>query len=230
MKAFFYRDEEYRDDRLFVINLTYGKENNEPKWILRTYRNTINLRPYKDNCFDKKEEAIKYLKSIEHLTPLISNNAKPLQIPEEIENKWDFFNQWLEKNGLFSAILERQHCNYNRDKRGYDFLKNYAYVEVLKHGFDQKFFPSGKLMMEGNYNQGAKEGEWKQYFESGNLHIHCFYKNDWMDGPYKRFHENGTLASKGNLVEEEQHGEWNYFDEDGNHTEVKFYKNGELID
>lgn len=229
MKTLIYKDEEYRDDRLFVINLTYGKKNNEPMWILRTYRNTIRLRPYKDNCFDKKDDAIEYLKSIEHNTPLISNNARPLEIPNDVIDKWSYFNDWLEQRGLFSAILERQHCNYDRDSRGYDFLENYASVREVEHGFVQKFFPNGKVMMEGNYNRGMKEGEWKSYHESGNLNIHCFYKNDWIDGLYKRFHENGVLASKGILIENDQEGEWQYFDENGNQTDTKLFKNGELI-
>ena len=75
--------------------------------------------------------------------------------------------------------------------------------------------------MEGNYDRGDKEGEWKSYHESEELHIHCFYKNGWFDGLYQRFHENGAPASIGNLIENDQEGEWQYFDEDGNLTEKK---------
>mgnify|MGYP006096938573 FL=1 len=84
-------------------------------------------------------------------------------------------------------------------------------------------------MMEGNYDRGDKEGEWKSYHESGELHIHCFYKNDWIDGLYQRFHENGALASKGNLIENDQEGEWQYFDEAGNLTEKKVFSGGEEV-
>ena len=73
-----YKEETYRDERLFVFNLTHGKEDDKPKWILVTYRNTIELPVYKTNCFDSKEDAIEYLKSVEQFTPLISNNEQPL--------------------------------------------------------------------------------------------------------------------------------------------------------
>jgi hypothetical protein len=224
-----YEGEDYRDDRIFVINLSYGKEGDVPKWILSTYRNTVHIRSYKTNCFDSKEEAIDYLKSIEQEVPLISNHGNPLEIPEDIENKWEYFNEWLKKRNLFSAISGKQHCNFNRDKRGYDYLEDYVRVQYIKHGFDQKFFPNGKVMMEGNYDRGDKEGEWKSYHESGELHIHCFYKNDWIDGLYQRFHENGALASKGNLIENDQEGEWQYFDEAGNLTEKKVFSGGEEV-
>ena len=60
-----YKGEDYRDDRMFVINLSHGKEGDVPKWILTTYRNTVRLITSKTNCFDTKEEAIDYLKSVE---------------------------------------------------------------------------------------------------------------------------------------------------------------------
>ena len=229
MRVIEYKGEDYRDDRIFVINLSYGKEGETPKWILSTYRNTVHLRVYKTNCFDSKEEAIDYLKSIEQEVPLISNHGNPLEIPEDIENKWVYFNEWLKKRNLFSAISGKQHCNFDRDKRGYDYLEDYVHVQYIKNGFDQKFFSNGKVMMEGNYDRGRKEGEWKSYHESGGIHIHCFYKNDWIDGLYQRFYENGSLASKGNLIENDQEGEWQYFDEDGNITEKKVFSGGEEV-
>lgn len=224
-----YKGEDYRDDRMFVINLSHGKEGDVPKWILSTYRNTVRLITSKTNCFDTKEEAIDYLKSVEHQVPLISNDGDPLEIPDDIENKWEYFNKWLQQRGLFSAISGKQHCNFDRDKRGYDYLEDYVRVQYIKHGFDQKFFPNGKVMMEGNYDRGEKEGEWKSYHESGELHIHCFYKNDLIDGLYQRFHENGAPASIGNLIENDQEGEWQYFDEEGILTETKMFSGGEEI-
>ena len=137
-----YEGEDYRDDRIFVINLSYGKEGDVPKWILSTYRNTVHLIGRSTKCFDSKEEAIDYLKSIEQEVPLISNHGNPLEIPEGIENKWEYFNEWLKKRNLFSAISGKQHCNFNRDKRGYDYLEDYVRVQYIKHGFDQKFFPN----------------------------------------------------------------------------------------
>ena len=224
-----YEGEDYRDDRIFVINLSYGKEGDVPKWILSTYRNTVHLIGRSTKCFDSKEEAIDYLKSIEQEVPLISNHGNPLEIPEGIENKREYFNEWLKKRNLFSAISGKQHCNFNRDKRGYDYLEDYVRVQYIKHGFDQKFFPNGKVMMEGNYDRGNKEGEWKSYHESGELHIRGFYKNDWFDGLYQRFHENGAPASIGNLIENDQEGEWQYFDEEGKLTETKMFSGGEEV-
>lgn len=226
IKVINYRGEDYRDDRMFVINLTFGKQGDTPKWILRTYKNTVSLSPISDHCFDSKEEAVSYLKSVEYQVPLISNNGNPLDIPVEVENKWEYFNEWLKYKNLFSALSEKQHCPFHLDKRGYNHMKDYAYSEIIKDGFEQEFFSNGKVKMEGTYKKGLRDGEWKSYYESGELHVHCFYTNDCNNGPYKRFHENGLVASRGNLIEDAQEGEWQYFDEDGVLIETKFFSNG----
>lgn len=40
------------------------------------------------------------------------------------------------KKNLFSAISEMQHCSYHIDKRGYNFMKNYAHSEIVTDGFE----------------------------------------------------------------------------------------------
>ena len=223
-----YKEETYRDERLFVFNLTHGKEEEKSKWILVTYRNTIELPVYKTNCFDTKEDAIQYLKKVEQFTPLISNNEQPLEIAESAISDWDYYNNWLKENNLFSAISEKQHCPFWRNNKGWDYTKNYMNISHVKNGFHEEYIHNGKIKLEGTYNMGAKDGIFKQYHASGELHIKCTYKDDVLDGPYKRFHENGALASKGQVKENEQDGEWQYFDELGNLIETKTYSNGVL--
>ena len=74
----------------------------------------------------------------------------------------------------------------------------------------------------------AKDGEFKQYHASGELHVKCIFKDDVMEGSYERFHENGVLASKGQVKDDDQDGEWQYFDEFGNLTETRIYSNGAI--
>ena len=115
-----YNGELYRDDRLFVINLTYGKLKNDltrktvSKWTLITYRNTKQLTYTRSDFFENKGAAIKYLKDVEPKCPLISNDEKPLVIPNG-QNAWLYWNRWLKENNLFSAISEKQNV-HNKQK------------------------------------------------------------------------------------------------------------------
>ena len=113
-----YKGDEYRDDRMYVINLTYAKitiRDNSPtksstvkyKWVLATYRNNLALPSFRSDQFESKEKAIKYLKDVETQVPLISNNEQPLLIPDNID-KWTYWLEWLKKHQLFTHLISFQ--------------------------------------------------------------------------------------------------------------------------
>ncbi len=79
----------YRDDRMYVINLTRGSVSKagktETQYLLITYRNTLSLPAVRTDPFETEEEAINYLKEVEFTVPLVSNNGEPLEIPEDVD-------------------------------------------------------------------------------------------------------------------------------------------------
>lgn len=120
-----WKDEDYRDDRMFVMNISSANDyNGKNCWHLTTYRNTIQLACYRNNFFSTEFSLMKYIQNIEPLTPLISRNEQPLEIPSYINKDddiriWKFYNEWLTKNGLFSAVNEISHVPFYIDQRGY---------------------------------------------------------------------------------------------------------------
>jgi len=126
-----YKGDTYRDDRMYVMNLSQGssEKNNEKvsMWILVTYRNTIQLPSTRVNNFESYEESINYIKEVESSVPLISNLEKPLQIPNDVD-PWEYWCNWLKEKGLFSTITGFQHVPYWVDKRGYRVMNNYQNV------------------------------------------------------------------------------------------------------
>ena len=130
-----FNEEIYRDDRLYVMNLSKGilERNNEKteKYILITYRNTVDLRAVRQDIFDNIDEAKDYIKKVEFETPLISLNGKPLNI-SDIEDKWSYWLNWLDKKNLYSAITEYQNLPYWQNSNGGEFgLNNYVSVVAV---------------------------------------------------------------------------------------------------
>ena len=136
-----YKGDECRDDRMYVINLTYAKitirDNNltkgstaKYKWVLATYRNNLAPPSFRSDQFESKEKAIKYLKDVEMQVPLISNNEQPLLIPDNID-KWTYWLEWLKKHQLFSAITEKQHMPFWQDSRGFNNAKDYMQITEI---------------------------------------------------------------------------------------------------
>ena len=138
IKVINYKNEQYRDDRLFVCNLTLSKRQHvqvkngmmkntgkkDFKWSLVTYRNTIHLPITRVDNFKDKMEAIKYLQKIEPETPLISHHGRRLRIPHQ-EDAWLYWRRWLKENKLFSALSEKQHVPFWVDSKGYNYSEKY---------------------------------------------------------------------------------------------------------
>ena len=122
-----FQGDTYRDDRMFVMNLSNGtldiNSKKIPKFVLVTYRNNINLVATRADHFETKEEAEKYIKSVEFEVPLISNNGNPLLIPDT-EDKWKFWTNWLNENNLNSTLSGYQNVPYRYNSEGGDFKRN----------------------------------------------------------------------------------------------------------
>ena len=72
-------------------------------------------------------------------------------------------------------------------------------------------------------NQGRKQGEYKTWWENGNLNRHGFYVNDVYHGEYKAFRANGKPFNHCFNVNGSTHGEYKSWREDGSVWEHCFY-------
>ena len=122
-----YKDENYRDERIFVQSFSQGTvqqgSNKYSKYILTMYRNTVMLPVYRTDDFNSKEETIKYIKDMEYKCPLISQDEKPLPIPEN-EDKWEYWMKWLKSKNYHSAISGYQYKPYYWNPSGGAFGKD----------------------------------------------------------------------------------------------------------
>ena len=101
----------YKDDRLFILDLTPAKKDGKSVWAAVTRRNCEGFPTFRIDDFKTKEEAIIYIRKIEPTTLLISLGGKSPEIPptesfSEFDLRWValLLLQPLEaiKNGLLS--------------------------------------------------------------------------------------------------------------------------------
>ena len=120
---------EYRDDRLFVMNL---HPCGGGRWELITYRNTGLLPSVRTDEFASFQEAERYVKKVEATVPLQSLSGKPMNLDhlETSDLRYEFFLTWLQERGLFGTMQRYQHCPYWHDPRGWREKK--AAVRVKK--------------------------------------------------------------------------------------------------
>ena len=77
----------------------------------------------------------------------------------------------------------------------------------------------------GKYDgKGRPDGEWKWYFETGQLKREESFKNGQEHGWLTEYNDSGAVILKGEFVDGKEEGEWIY--EIGDHREVGNYEYG----
>ena len=63
----------------------------------------------------------------------------------------------------------------------------------LKHGEYKEWYNNGQLREHSHYVDGKLEGEFKEWFRNGQLRKHARYVDGKLEGEYKWWYENGHL-------------------------------------
>ncbi|NRD23358.1 hypothetical protein HNV10_08910 [Winogradskyella litoriviva] len=127
---------------------------------------------------------------------------------------------------------------------------NLDYKRQYKSGYFKSYYESGAKEIEANYFEFDLVGEWKKYFETGELEWLVTYKDGYRHGAYKKYNRNGDLLLEGTNVRDKIEGEekrylpgnvlewkgnyskgilnktWVRFDEKGNKIEKIKFKEG----
>jgi len=81
----------------------------------------------------------------------------------------------------------------------------------------KQYFENGQLMSEGFFSDGKAVGQWSEYYQNGSLNHEVNY--DWHDAPQLEsfYYDNGQLKKRGYNKNGYRIGEWEHY-----------YKNGQL--
>ncbi len=95
----------------------------------------------------------------------------------------------------------------------------------------KRYYENGQLrLFMVNLIDGQAEGEARHYYESGKLEAIYNFVKGVGHGEAQEYHENGQLSLIGSVVNRKKENEWKYFDESGRLTKTEIYKNDELIE
>lgn len=88
------------------------------------------------------------------------------------------------------------------------------YVLDKRHGLVIRYFQNGDYREE-NYVEGKLHGDFKTYYKNGVLAIHGVSENDTIVGEYKKYYETGELLEIGQHKDNKAHGIWKGFHKNG---------------
>jgi len=84
-----------------------------------------------------------------------------------------------------------------------------------QNGKEQSFYPDGSLAEEIIWENGLKNGHWKQYFNSGQLKSITTYVNNKLEGSFTAFEPDGKTSIEGVYRNNVSDGDWKRYDEKG---------------
>jgi len=90
------------------------------------------------------------------------------------------------------------------------------------------WYPSGKIRVQGKYNNGEKTGAWKYYYFNGKPYETEHYTNDKLDGFDTLYNEFGNIDKIYNFKNGLSDGETRYFGEKGEVMLVFYYKDDNI--
>ena len=120
-----------------------------------------------------------------------------------------------------------------RKKQGtWEYFKNDCllmkeeYRDQVLNGKTVRFFSTGNPAEEKGWVNGKPEGEWKLYYDNGQLRMIAGLKAGKLDGEVKTYSYQGILRSEGRYRNDRKEGTWVFFDDSGVEVKRKNYRAG----
>jgi antitoxin component YwqK of YwqJK toxin-antitoxin module len=96
------------------------------------------------------------------------------------------------------------------------------YVLGKKQGLWKLFFAeNGLVSQEENWDNNKLNGEYKEYYATGDPRVKWYYKNGKIDGPYEGYYLDGQVWNKGQYIAGLREGTWINYDRDGNELKIE---------
>ena len=123
------------------------------------------------------------------------------------------------KNGQAIGAVEYWHPNGQRAQRGdfdsgkfvnFDASGNPLPGFQLNAGNGRyvRYYGNGKIAVEGELDDGHKQGLWSTYYEDGTKKRTATYTIGTLNGPSESWHNNGRLKEKGDFKDGNKHRLW----------------------
>lgn len=105
-----------------------------------------------------------------------------------------------------------------------------TYEKGKLHGASYRYYPSGEVSEETNWQMNSREGPWIQYFEGGGIRLKGHYDNNLLNGSYDVYFTDKVLLMSGMYIDDRSEGTWTYYDENGELLYTLDFKNGRPVD
>ena len=115
------------------------------------------------------------------------------------------------KNGAFIAYYKSGviRCNFYCSEINYEDIENSKFESKMT-----TYSKEGKIINEGNYENGLKSGKWNYFTDLGFKDTEEVYEKGILNGLFISYYENNKIHQKGNMLNGKKNGDWvtKYYD------------------
>jgi hypothetical protein len=101
--------------------------------------------------------------------------------------------------------------------------------QPVKDGHFILYADGGGKLIEGDYRDGAQEGQWTTWYENGQRSAIDHYRGGLQDGLHTSWYANGRKSIEGNYRAGQRVGVWTRWDPSGVTGKQDTYNNGSLV-
>jgi TonB family protein len=101
---------------------------------------------------------------------------------------------------------------------------------LVKNGWFMYYFSNGRRSLGGKFDNNIRQGNWLQWYPSGQLRDSIFFVNNLANGPSFSFYENGQPESAGIYRQGKYSHEWVFYHENGKPSTREKYVDEKLSD
>lgn len=88
-------------------------------------------------------------------------------------------------------------------------------IDAKKLVKEISYYKTGIKRLEGEFNNGQRNGRWKYWYKDGTLWSEGFFTEGKRSGVGTTYHENGKKYIQGSYENGERVGKWSFWDENG---------------
>lgn len=148
------------------------------------------------------------------------------------------YNKIITFDSIIQIRIKHIQFNGNDLEMGLYLNGNIAYAcqkrDSILTGFYYEFYPSGKIMTNGNFSsdsipKSAVLYEEVYLEENGLIELKIIRSyNGLKHGEWRYYNDNGCIYIQGEYFYGKRHGEWKYYDENCKLIKREFYKEGKI--
>jgi antitoxin component YwqK of YwqJK toxin-antitoxin module len=147
------------------------------------------------------------------------DKAKVISIEDNEGNKYsNAFSPFYDKIIEYKVGEKVEEPVYNKDidvvcGEGIHFFINKEIallygLDRVENGEYKKWYDNGQLFVQKQYVEGKEQGEYKRWNDDGQLIVLSHYVDGKYHGEYKQWYENGQLEIQTQYIEGKYHGEY----------------------